>query len=229
MKLKGTTFGCDRTYYWEQTRNSVEAIIRAIKAELRVALFKAGVAMALLDDVHIRGYLESCGAEEVINNCANLLGPRLPGLHAFENVFQGWPAGPQLDDIVMLAFSDPRLASAMAAAIAGFHGDEVMENRYMPLHVVIARILFGIRAEHKWGRSFDEIYAAIDSGNSAGILIPGHYVSAGVIDVDAGTLRIKDSWAGRKPEWHGDGFLQPLDRQEFAPVQQTIIYYKPAA
>jgi hypothetical protein len=229
MKLVGTKYGCDRNFYWEQTRNATEYIIRAIKRELAAALIRAGVSKAILDQVHASGFLESCGAESVVNSCANLLGDNLPGLHAFENIFPGWPTGPQLDDITMLAFSEPRLVNEMAKAIAGWDGSDLMENRFMQLHPVIAWILFGIRAEWKRGRIYDEIYAAAESGNSAGILIPSHYVSAGVVDQDTGELRIKDSWGGRKPEWKGDGFLQPLGRQEFAGVDQTVIYFKPAA
>ena len=226
--LKGTKYGLIRAYYWEQSRNAVEYIGRAIKRELADELLRAGVAKAILDRVHAYSFFESCGADTVVNGCVDLLGPDLPGLHAFENVFPGWKSGPQLDDIVMLAFADPRNADAWKSILPWLRGDDVMENRYMDLHVEVAMMMFGVRGEKKEGRSFDEVYQAIEAGNSVGIHLPGHYVSAGVVDRGTGNLRIKDSWGGRKPEWKGGGFLQPLGRQEFAAVRETVIYKKPA-
>lgn len=225
--LKGTQYGQDRNYYYVQTNNAVEYIIRAIKAELGTALAKQGVGQAVLDTVHIRGYLESCGAEELVNNCTNLLGPNTPGVKGLAGIFPGWPAGPQLDDVIMLCFADPANMAAFKAAVPWLDGDSSMENRYMQLHPIVAKMMFGIRAEWKTGRTYEEIVAAIEAGNSIGILLPGHYVSAGIIEDTTRELRIKDSWPGRKPEWNGNGFLQPLTKEEFGTVQQTVIYYKP--
>lgn len=225
--LRGTAYGLDRNYYYIQTNNAVEAIIRAIKNELRDELIKQGVSQEILDNVKIKNYLESCGAEEVVNNCTNLLGPNTPGIRGLTELFPRWNGGPQLDDIVMLFFSDPGNAGLFKTVIPWLDVDNSMENRYMQLHPIAARLLFGIRAEWKTGRTYDEIVKAIEDGNSVGILLPRHYVSAGIIEDTTRELRIKDSWPRRKPEWNGDGFLQPLTREEFSSVQQTVIYYKP--
>jgi len=226
MNLTGTRYGQVRDYYWVQTNNAIEYIIRAVKGEVADALILAGVAPELLVKVHARGYLESCGAEEVVNNCANLLGPDMPGT-GMSKLFPGWSSGPQLDDVVMLCFSDPRNLSQWEKVIPGLHGDEVMENRYMQLHPTVAKMLFGITGMWRTGRTYEECVQAVQAGHSVGILLPGHFVSSGVVDLDTGELRIKDSWPNRKPEWNGDGFLQPLGREEFAAVQQTVIYFKP--
>jgi hypothetical protein len=231
--LKGTKYGQDRNYYFIQTNNAVEGIVRAIKSDLSRKLLALGVDQKTLDAAHAKSYLESCGAETVTNACANLLGPALPGVSQLSSLFPGWPKGPQLDDIAMLCFSDPANAPEMSRALPGFRGEEEMENRYMELHPVVARMMFGIRAEHKRNRTYDECYQAILEGNSVGLLLPGHYVSAGIVDDASGSIRIKDSWPGRKPEWNGDGFLQPLTRQEFdgigvaGKIEQTVVYYKP--
>jgi hypothetical protein len=229
MKLVGTKYGCDRKYFWEQTRNAIEFVIRAIKAEVYETLLAAGVLKAILDAAHMRGYLESCGADSVVNACGNLLGPDLPGSKELAAIFPNWKRGIQLDDAVMLFFADPDNLSLWQKEIPGLHGDDVMENRYMQLHGLVSKALFNITGQWRSGRSYDEIFQAVEAGHSAGILIPGHYVSAGIVDKDTGDLMIKDSWGGRKPEWKGDGFLQPLGRQEFAGVIQTVIYFKPAA
>lgn len=225
--LKGTKYGLNRKYYYVQTNNAVEYIIRSIKAEMTESLLKAGVSQVTLDKVHSRGYLESCGAEEVVNNCANLLGPDLPGEESLTKIFPGWKRGPQLDDVVMLCFSDPFNMEEWQKIIPGLHGDTVMENRYMELHVRVAKMMFDVKAQWQWGRSWDQVYQAILDGNSVGMLIPGHYISAGIVDDEAQCLRIKDSWPGRKSEWRGNGFLQLFTKYEFSTVKQTVIYYKP--
>jgi len=227
MKFVGTKYGCDRTYFWEQTRNCVEYIIRAIKAEVYEKLLEAGVSKAVLDAAHMRGYLESCGADSMVNACGNLLGPDLPGSKELASVFPNWKRGIQLDDAVMLFFSDPDNLILWQKTIPGLHGDDVMENRYMQLHVLAAKALFNVSGIWRMKRTYDEVYQAVEAGHSAGILLPHHYVSTGVVDQDTGDLRIKDSWGNRKPEWNGDGFLQPLTRAEFSPVTQTVIYFKP--
>ena len=225
--LLGTKYGLDREFYFIQTNNAVEHIVHAIKDEVAEKLITQGwVSQAQLDSIHMRGYLESCGAEEVVNNCANLLGPDLPGYRQLQNTFPGW-GGPQLDDVAMLCFSDPRNAAAWVRSIPGFHGDDVMENRYMELHVVVAEMMFGVRSEWERGRTYDECASQVQSGNSVGMLIPGHFISAGIFDTGTGLMRIKDSWPGRKPEWNGDGFLQPITREEFAAVDQTVVYFHP--
>jgi hypothetical protein len=225
--LKGTQYGQDRNFYYIQTNNAVEAIILAIKTELAADLAKQKVSQAVLDTVHMKYFLESCGAEEIVNNCTNLLGPNTPGVKGLKNIFPGWPSGPQLDDVVMLYFSDPANTDIFQKEIKWLNAKASMENRYMQFHPVVARNLFGIHAEWKTGRTYEEVVAAIEVGNSVGILLPGHYVSAGLIEDTTRELRIKDSWPGRKIEWAGNGFLQPLTRDEFKPVQQTVIYYKP--
>ena len=225
--LVGTKYGQVRDFYFVQTNNAVEYVIRAIKAEMLNALKAvSGIPQGALDLPALRGYLESCGAEEVVNNCANLLGPDLPGYRQLQNIFPGWK-GPQLDDVTMLCFSDPSNAVAWVKAISGFHGDDLMENRYMELHVIVAEMMFGIKSEWKRGRTYDECAAQITAGNSVGMLIPGHFISSGILDTDTGQMRIKDSWPGRKPEWNGDGFLHPITREEFAAVDQTVVYFHP--
>jgi hypothetical protein len=224
--LVGSKYGSIRDYYYIQTNNAVEHIIKAIKQETIDKLMEVGVSQSIIDQIKLRSYLESCGANSVVNACANLLGPSLPGIQ-LPSIFPGWPRGPQLDDIAMLCFSDPNNAAEVVKAIKWIEGETVMENRYMQLHPVIARIMFGIHAE--WGecRTYREIYNSITAGNSVGILLPGHYVSAGIVDDLTGDLRIKDSWPNRKPEWKGDGFLQALTQDEFSTVKQTVVYYKP--
>lgn len=224
--MRGTKYGLDRTYYWEQTRNGVEYIIRAIKTELTESLMRLGIKKDIIEAAHLQGFLESCGADSVVNACANLMGPDLPGVKTLEKVFPGY--APQLDDITMLCFADSRNLEEWKKYVLGFDGTTVMENRVMDLHVAVARMMFGIHAEKHTGRTFDDIYHTVSDGDSVGIHLPGHYVSAGIIDDETGDLRIKDSWGGRKPEWNGDGFLQVLDREEFKTVKEIVVYHKPS-
>ncbi len=214
-----TKYGSDPDHFYVQTNNAVEYIIRAIKAEMAGKLLKAGVSQATLDLVHAKGYLESCGMDAVCNACGALIEMPTVQLKFSDGTTKPIDKWVQLDDIAMMFINNPK-NSALVQAILGaiFDGSEVMENRYMQLHPMVAAMLFGVRAEYKQGRNFDEIWNAVDAGNSAGLLTPGHYVAAVNPGPDKDTLIINDSW---------HGFNLKLSRADFATVTQTVVYYKP--
>jgi hypothetical protein len=217
----GGKYGSDRAYYWKQTNNSTEAIIRATKAETIEMLVASGFNRATVTDL-LKGYLESCGGGEVTNCCAALLGPKTPDP---QRLF-GWTRPlVSLDDIVMACFNNPDNVDLMRAAIPGFDGTYTMENRYMPLHAVVAGLLFGIKAEHRKVATYEDVRDQLKLGNTVGVHLPKHYTAAVRYVEDGDFFKINDSWGGRKPEWKGDGFNQVLERTEFATAHKEIVVY----
>jgi hypothetical protein len=217
--IRGTAYGAVRAdRYFIQTNNSTEFIVRAAKADLARRLINVGVAPSIVNEAGAWGYLESCGGNSIANACSCMIKdpwkPVTPG---------GWeiPA----DDIVMACMNNPGNADLMKAALPGFDGLLTFENRFMPLHPVAARLIFGIRAEYHIAGTFDRIRDQILFGNSVGIHLKGHYVAGVLFDDERDCILINDSWPGRKPEWKGDGFNRTLYRDEFAQGHREIVVY----
>jgi hypothetical protein len=218
----GTKYGRIRTgRYCIQKNNSTEFIVRAAKADLASNLINLGVPPIILNEAGAWKYLESCGGESVANCCNSLMevpwNPITPG---------GWEV--PVDDIVMGCFNNPDNAALMKAALPGFDGVLAFENRYMPLHPVVAKLVFGIVAVHKKTSTFEQIRDYLDLGHGVGIHLKGHYVAGVDFDHVKDIIIINDSWGDRKPEWKGDGFNQSLDRIEYASAyKEIVVYYKP--
>jgi hypothetical protein len=218
--MQGTPYGADRArHYWSQTNNSAEYTIRAIKAEIAAKLLAAGVSQAIVD-LACKGYLESCGMDAMID-CAMSLVADPPDIKT--------PAGTvlDLDDVAMMIASSPKHAFLMRAAVPGLNTDLTMENRIMQLHPVVCSLMFKdvVGQYVSSALSYDDVVAKVLSGLPVEIHLPGHYVPAVLVEKDDGTLRINDSWGGRKPEWKGDGFCRLLDRAEFATAKPEFVIY----
>jgi hypothetical protein len=220
--ISGTPYGGLRLgRYFVQINNSTEFIIRAAKADLANKLIADGVAPSIIKEAGAWKYLESCGGGEIANSCVSIMpepwSPVTPG---------GWEI--PVDDLVMSCLNHPDNADAMRAALPGFEGALKFENRYMQLHPVAARLIFGILAEYRAHATYEEIRDIILSGNAVGIHLKGHYVAGVLFDDVSGHIIINDSWPGRKPEWKGDGFNKPLTREEFAEGHdEIVVYFKP--
>jgi len=220
----GAKYGNIRTYYWKQTNNAVEFIIRAIKSEIVEKFVTAGFSRELVTKI-VGGYLESCGVNSVVNCCAAHLGPKTPDI---KQLF-GWARDlVSLDDVGMLFLNNPDNVDLVRAILPTFDGTLRMENRLMPLHILIAQYFFHIKAEYKKPTTYEEVCKQVKFGNTVGVHLQGHYTGA-VRYVDEGDfLKINDSWGNRKPEWKGDGFNQVLERNEFVTAhKEIVIYYKP--
>ena len=215
-----STWGANRDVsYFKQTNNAVEAIDRGLKAEIVAKLREKGVSEEILKYAKVLGYLESCGGDSIATGCAAVGGPEVVAPLVCRG---GWK--PQMDDIVMLCLNDPRNAAAVKAIMGqAFDVAGALENRYMTLHPLAARLVFGMEAEYRRNATYDDALKLLNEQNAVGMLIPGHYVCA--VDERAGVAIGNDSWPERKLEWGGDGFNRDIVRSEFEAGPHSIVVY----
>jgi hypothetical protein len=189
---------------YEQTRNSIEEIVRKIMQEL--------VREGKLDAKDAR-YLESCGA------CAFSTIMEGMGFLQSKDYFS-FPAGEQIqmDDAAMVWMNDPKRNIYQAT----------MANRYADTYVKAARELYDCSAYIHSNTTFKDVTRQVSAGNGVQICLknPGHWLA--VIDYDGkrDVLIYMDSWGGR-PGLKNGGVFEEMDQKEFtANAQPDVIVYR---
>jgi len=184
---KGIKFWNISTIRYDQTRNSIEAIIKKVLAENKLPL----------------KFLESCGASATA--CI------LEGM-GFVKAFDYPQIGGvriQFDDFITVALNDPKNDRI-------FSKGNVFDNRIMRNYLVLARMLFPHCKPEYNAFTWDELTTEIYNGNGALICLkkPGHYIAGIAYDNVKNVILFSDSWGTRKGLKHG-GWHEELTEKEF--------------
>jgi hypothetical protein len=238
--IQGTLNGSKRDVcFFSQSNNSTEAIIDAIKTEIRGLLLtwfsQQGMAdrsEAAFKFAKLYGILESCGGSTMasVSYAVKDFGAIIDQGSITKYLEMPGTWAEQWDDAAMMCANDPRNA-ALFDPVIGKHGS-VMENRYASIHYLIIKLMFGLDAEPARVMDFDDVAQRIWTGDGADILIPGHYVGGVLVNDTAGVILINDSWRGR-PLFGGgirpasdDGFNRILTREEFNSGSRLVTIVK---
>jgi len=184
---------------YEQTRNSVEAmILRILKERLR-------------KDNKPIGYLESCGA------CAFCCLMEGMGYLQSKDYFT-FPAGArvQMDDAVMLYLNDPDRGYS-----------EIMRNRLAMAYRAAAWDLYNVSAKIVDPCTFDMMVAELKKGHGVQFCLenPGHWLAAIAYDDVHREIVYMDSW-GSRPGLKNGGVNERLTEDEYkSNVKKFMVVY----
>lgn len=158
----------DKSIRYEQTKNSIEEIIRKINAINKVKV----------------GYLESCGASSF---CTLMEGM---GYLKPKEYFK-FPTGKgiQMDDAVMVYLNDPR---------NDFADGNSMDNRRAASYQKAAKELYSVDSYIKWNPLYDDVIKELNKGNGIQLCLkkPDYWIA--VIAREDDDLIFMDSWGTRK-------------------------------
>jgi hypothetical protein len=212
--------------YYDQNRNSIEEMIRKIKAEYKNAILNALKSklpehtykkVEKIIEETLKGFLESCGMATfmmLMEGLAYLGYFNYPYLYPSEEDAKNKTNGKmiQMDDWGMCYQNDPKFNDI-------FTSGNVMDNRVMKNYVTLAWELFRCKAGLIKNPAFDFVQHTIKKGN--GVMLckidPGHYIGCGAIKGD--TILYKDSWIKENTV---------LTREEFNNniVPYCVVFYK---
>jgi hypothetical protein len=184
--IKGVTFWNDKEYYFAQTNNPTEEILRKRSD---------------------REWLVSCGPTAAVN-CAAAMGfdvaCKCPGEYR-----------PQSEEVLMDYFNDPRNYAALKAARPDTPPDVWHGNEVPQFYPVAVKAVFGVKAVFEWGASFEKVAAYLSAGRAVQLCLikPGHYIAAVAFDDDRREIIFNDPWPGRFKD--GGGFNRRMDEAEF--------------
>jgi len=201
--IKGVSFWDKKEFYYTQTNNPTEEILR-----------KRGD----------RQWLESCGPTAAVGCLSAMgfpVGVKCPGRYE-----------PQSEEILMDFFNDPRNYGALKAARPDTPPEVWLGNEVPQFYPVAVEAVFAVRARFSFGHSFNDIATFLASGRGVQLCLvkPGHYIAAVAYDDGAGADEIiyNDPWPGRFPD--GNGFNRRMSRKEFeANTKPFYIVYGEAA
>jgi hypothetical protein len=153
--IKGVQFWDKKEFYYTQTNNPTEEILRKRSSG---------------------NWLVSCGPTSAVGCLASMghdVGVKCPGKYA-----------PQSEEVLMDFFNDPRNYAALKVARPDtppevWHGNEVPQ--FYP--VAIPQV-FGVNCSFFWGNDFDKIAVYLQTGHAVQLCLvkPGHYIAAVAYD-----------------------------------------------
>lgn len=195
--ITGTKFWNDRDFYYSQSNNPTEEILRKRSDG---------------------NWLVSCGPTAAVNCIASMgfdVQVRVPGKY-----------NPQPEEVLMDFFNDPRNYPALKDARPDtppevWHGNEVPQ-----FYPVAIEAVFGVPACFLWSRDMDKVSGFLRRGMAVQLCLqkPGHYIAVVAWDEDAEELIFNDPWPARFPD--RNGFNRRMGRAEFtANVKPFLIVY----
>jgi hypothetical protein len=210
-------FANDRDYYYVQTNNPTEEILRKLDAELSAKLKAGGMT-----DEQIKPYLiqrlQSCGPTASVN-CQAALGKIVDDGKS------------QPEERLFDAFNDPRNYPLFARTPLEdgktlIDPANVLGNRVAAWYPAAVKLVFGNPCEFVNGlMPWLDLLDKLEEGKTVQICLinPGHYISLVCFDSLNGVL-LNDPWPGRWPD--GNGFNRPLGRAEYeANVKPFALIY----
>ena len=188
--IKGVSNWNDRSRFWVQTKNAIEAL-------LKVAL-PAGA-----DGIH-HGWLETCGPTSAVN-VLDAMGKPISCIS-----IGGASIRPM--DFLTVWMNTPANLPAMSKTIT--NPDLYMENEIAEFYPVAVQTVFGAVVEYHTGQTFDWLASLVAGGHGAMICLksPGHFLAVVAYDDEKQELIYNDSWPGRTGT---DGFNLRLTKTDF--------------
>ena len=205
MKL-GITNWEDKNIRYDQTRNSIETIIKKIKLEIRK---KENADIKL-------GYYESCGVSAF---CTLMEGMGF----LKESDYPSLPNGKtiQFDDWVMMYLNDPKNSFSTDV--------DQMDNRLFKNYVKLGLELFDCKADYVKRPSWNDIANHLKTGDGVQLCLikPGHYIAAIAYDDQDDKIIFHDSW-GKRAGLKNNGYFEELDKTGFDKnvKEYAVIYHK---
>jgi hypothetical protein len=192
--IKGVKFWDNRDYYYTQTNNPTEEILRKRSDG---------------------GWLVSCGPTAAVG-CIAAMGHNVycgcPGGYV-----------PQSEEVLMDYFNDPRNYDALRKARPDtppekWHGNEVPQ-----FYSVAVPAVFGVKAEFMYGNDFNKIAAFLEAGRGVQLCLvnPGHYIAAVAYDSAKREIIFNDPWPGRFAD--KDGFNRRMGEAEVKANVKTFM------
>jgi hypothetical protein len=177
-----------------------------------------------------RGFLESCGIGGMVNGAMSLM-EKVPAILT--------PGGTDLplDDVAMMVINSPDRVDEIRFVLSGFNVDFAMEKKFMHLHPLACKLMFGglVEGEYVTGLRYDDLLdITLAEGKSVEVHLPGHFVAAVLTGNSDMSLWINDSWPerpawGPSGPWTGGGFNRPLSLREFATAHDEFVVYRKVA
>jgi hypothetical protein len=184
--IKGTQFWHDKEFYYTQTNNPTEEILRKRSDG---------------------GWLVSCGPSAAVCCMASMgfdVDVRCPGSYL-----------PQPEEVLMDFFNDPRNYDALKRARPDTPPDVWHGNEVPQFYPVATPAVFGIKSIFLWGNDFDKVVSYLAKGNAVQLCLvkPGHYIAAVAYDDEKQEIIFNDPWPARFPD--KNGFNRRMGRAEF--------------
>lgn len=182
--IRGAPHWNDRNYYYVQTNNPTETILKKIR----------------FDD-----WLESCGPTAAVN-CIAALGYDVlitcPGEYR-----------PQPEEVLTDFFNDPVNAQKLKQ-IRDIDYAYLPKNRVPQLYPYAIEKVFDVPSFFKWTNDFSDIADCFYVGKTVQLCLenPGHYIAVVAYDEDSDELIYNDSWPDRFKD--GNGFNRRLSQAE---------------
>jgi hypothetical protein len=195
--IKGVKYWNNRDYYYTQTNNPTEELLRKRSD---------------------KGWLVSCGPTAAVS-CVAAMGFNVycgcPGEYR-----------PQIEEVLMDFFQDPRNYEALRKARPDtppemWHGNEVPQ-----FYPVAIKGVFGVRCRFEYGSDFDRVIGYLNEGNAVQLCLvkPGHYIAAVAFDDQTQEIIYNDPWPGRFAD--GNGFNRRMAEREYkANIKSYRIVY----
>ena len=208
----------DTSIRYDQTNNTTEEIIRKIKHEM-IKKLKKNIPKKYWNILNKQtGYLELCGHSAFL--CIMQGMKFLP--EKYNNGFKLGNLYAQMEDIVA-SISNQRRYNRL------FHSGNGMDNRYLDTYPVLARELFGCKAEVITDLSFFDILEYLWNGIGVQLWLrePSHYIAAISANKIEALLKYNDSWGSRKG-LKNRGLHEIMDLEEYRNNVHpyAIVYHK---
>lgn len=190
--IKGTQFWNDRDRFWVQTKNGIEAILRA--------------ALPRGTDGVPRGWLETCGPTAAVNVMDSM------GKNIAVKSPTNEPIRPM--DYLALWMNTPANWSLLSSIVPGVDPDRLLENEVAPYYPVALQRVFGVQVTYYKDQTFEWLAASVQSGKGAMICLvtPGHFLAVVAYDDTTQELIYNDSWPDRT---RTDGFNLRMKKTEW--------------
>ncbi len=196
--MKGLKFWNDRSRYYIQSNNPIEAYHKAIGIKA--------------------GWTESCGptaALTILDSSGYPVAVSVPGV---------WT--PQPEQVLWDYFNDPRNFDKFKQARPNLVPGSIPGNRVPQYYPVAIKEVFGQDCVFAEGKSFQQIADHVSAGKGAQLCLknPGHYIPVVAFDDTTSELIFHDPFPERFPD--GVGFARRLSEADYADnVQPFCVLY----
>jgi len=174
----------DRDYYYIQTNNPTEEILR-----------KAG---------KVRDFLESCGSTAAVNCLA---------AHGYDlEVYCPGEYKPQPEEVLQDWFNDPRNYKTMHKVRRGV--EQLPGNRVPQFYPPAVKDVFNVECRFRWFITHHDLIEWLQQGYTIQVCLqsPSHYIAVVAFDTRTSEFIYNDPWPGRFED--NDGFNKRFSDME---------------